>query len=314
MQIVVLDGYTLNPGDLSWDELKLLGDVKIYDRTPADKTIERASIAEILLTNKTLLMAPEIEELQRLKYIGVLATGYNVVDTEAAKQKGIVVTNVPAYSTMSVAQHVFALILEFYNGVGGLSAGVRNGRWCNSVDFCYWDKPLTEISGLTIGIIGFGSIGRAVAGIAEAFKMKVIVNTKENTSEYDNYTLDELLVRSDIVTLHCPLTRETKGMINAEKLRLMKPSVLLVNTARGPLVNEKDLAEALNKGQLAGAAIDVLSFEPPPADNPLISTKNCIITPHVAWASLSARRRLMTITASNIREYPSGYPVNVVNR
>jgi glycerate dehydrogenase len=248
MQIVVLDGYTLNPGDLSWDELRLLGDVKIYDRTPADKTIERAGTAEILLTNKTLLMAPEIEELQRLKYIGVLATGYNVVDTEAAKQKGIVVTNVPAYSTMSVAQHVFALILESYNGVGGLSAGVRNSRWSNSIDFCYWDKPLTEISGLTIGIIGFGRIGRAVAGIAEALKMRVIVNTKENTSEYDNYTLDELLVRSDIVTLHCPLTRETKGIINAEKLRLMKSSALLVNTARGQLVNEIDLAEALNKG------------------------------------------------------------------
>jgi glycerate dehydrogenase len=314
MQIVVLDGYTLNPGDLSWDELKLLGDVKIYDRTPADKTIEKAGTAEIILTNKTLLMAPEIKELHRLKYIGVLATGYNVVDTEAAKKKGIVVTNVPAYGTMSVAQHVFALIMEFFNGVGMLSDGVRKGRWSRSIDFCYWDEPLTELAGLTIGIVGFGRIGKAVATIAEAFGMRVIVSDPSSVADYKKFSLNELFMHSDIVTLHCPLTPETKGIINSDRLKLMKSSALLVNTARGSLIVEKDLAEALNKGRLAGAALDVLSDEPPGADNPLLSAKNCIITPHVAWASLSARRRLMDIAISNIRKYISGNPVNVVNR
>ena len=314
MKIVVLDGYALNPGDLSWDELKAMGEVEIYDRTPPSETVKRASGTEILLTNKTLLMSEELDQLPDLKYIGVLATGFNVVDTEAAKQKGIIVTNVPAYGTMSVAQHVFALIFEFFNGVGSLSEGVRNGRWSRNIDFCYWDKPLIELAELKIGIVGFGNIGKAVALIAEALDMKVIVNDKTDVSVYENHSIEELLRESDIVTLHCPMTTATEGIINSDRLRIMKPSALLVNTARGPLVNEKDLAEALNEGIIAGAALDVLSFEPPPEDNPLLSARNCIITPHVAWASLSARRRLMDIAVSNISEYLSGNPVNVINR
>ena len=313
MKIVVLDGYALNPGDLSWDELKTAGEVKIYDRTAQSETIERASGAQILLTNKTILMAEELDQLPDVKYIGVLATGYNVVDTEAARQKGIIVKNVPAYGTMSVAQHVFALIFEFSNYTGSLSEGVRNGRWSNSIDFCYWDKPLAELAGLTIGIIGFGRIGRAVAGIAEALGMKVIISERIGVPGYENHSVEELLEHSDIVSLHCPLTPETKGIINSTRLKMMKSSALLVNTARGPLVVEKDLADALNDGRIAGAALDVLSVEPPPSDNPLLSAKNCIITPHVAWASFSARNRLMDIAVSNVRQYLSGNPVNVVN-
>ncbi len=313
MKIVVLDGYALNPGDLSWDALKALGEVEIYDRTPPSETVKRASYSEILLTNKTLLMSEELDQLPVVKYIGVLATGYNVVDTEAAKHKGIIVTNVPAYGTMSVAQHVFALIFEFSNYAGSLSEGVRNGRWSNSIDFCYWDKPLAELAGLTIGIIGFGRIGRAVAGIAEALGMKVIISERIGVPGYDNHSVEELLKSSDIVSLHCPLTPETKGIINSARLKLMKSSALLVNTARGPLIIENDLAEALNEGRIAGAALDVLSVEPPPSDNPLLFAKNCIITPHVAWASFSARKRLMDIAVSNVRQYLSGNPVNVVN-
>jgi len=312
MKIVVLDGYALNPGDLSWYQLKDMGEVEIYDRTAQSETIERASGAEIVLTNKTLLMAEELDQLPDLKYIGVLATGYNVVDTEAARQKAIVVTNIPDYGTLSVAQHVFALILEFFNDTGSLSDGVHKGKWSNSIDFCYWDRPLTELAGLTIGIIGFGRIGRAVAVIAEAFGMKVIVNDPSSVNDYENFSLDDLLKRSDIVSLHCPLTQETEGIINTERLKLMKPSALLVNTARGPLIVEEDLADALNEGRLTGAVLDVLSVEPPPTDNPILFAKNCIITPHVAWASLSARKRLMDIAISNIREYLSGNPVNVV--
>ncbi len=314
MKIVVLDGYTLNPGDLSWDELKNLGDVEIHDRTPGDETVKRAQDAEIVLTNKTLLMAQEIERLPKLKYIGVLATGYNVVDTEAAKKRGVIVTNVPAYSTMSVAQHVFALILEFFSYTGKFAQEIRNGRWSINTDFCYWDKPLSELAGKTIGIVGFGRIGRAVARIAEAFGMKVIVSEITKVEGYDNLPLDELLGQSDIVTLHCPLTPDTKGLINRERLRLMKPPALLVNTARGPLVVEEDLAGALNEGINAGAALDVLSTEPPLPDNPLLKARNCIITPHIAWATFEARERLMKIAVDNVRSFIEGRPVNVVNR
>ncbi len=313
MKIVVLDGYGLNPGDLSWEELNSLGEVEIYDRTPAAETVKRASGAEIVLTNKTLLMADAIEKLPDLKYIGVLATGYNVVDLESTRRKGIIVTNVPAYSTMSVAQHVFALILEFFNGTASLSEGVRKGRWSRNIDFCYWDRTLTELDGLTMGIVGFGKIGRAVARIGEVFGLKVIVHTRSRVNDYEHCSLDELLKTSDIVTLHCPLTPQTRGMINAGHLGMMKPSALLVNTARGPLVIEQDLAEALNTGIIAGACLDVLSQEPPPEDNPLLSARNCIITPHIAWATLSARKRLMDIAVSNIREYLAGNAVNVVN-
>jgi len=313
MKIVVLDGYALNPGDLSWDELKSLGEVEVYDRTPDNMITERAADAEIILTNKNLMMANVIEKLPRLKYIGVLATGYNVVDTEAAKRRGIIVTNVPAYSTASVAQHTFALILEFYNYPGKFSDEVREGRWSRNLDFCYWDKQLIELAGKTIGIVGFGRIGKAVARVAEALEMNVIVSEVTDVEGYENYPLDELLKRSDIVTLHCPLTPGTKGIINRERLRLMKPSALLVNCARGQLIVEHDLAEALNEGRIAGAALDVLSEEPPCPDNPLLKAKNCIITPHVAWATLEARQRLMKIAVNNVRSFMEGKPVNVVN-
>jgi len=313
MKIVVLDGYALNPGDLSWDELKSLGEVEVYDRTPDNMITERAADAEIILTNKNLMMANVIEKLPRLKYIGVLATGYNVVDTEAAKRRGIIVTNVPAYSTASVAQHTFALILEFYNYPGKFSDEVREGRWSRNLDFCYWDKQLIELAGKTIGIVGFGRIGKAVARVAEALEMNVIVSEVTDVEGYENYPLDELLKRSDIVTLHCPLTPETKGIINRGRLRLMKPSALLVNCARGQLIVEQDLADALNEGRIAGAALDVLSEEPPSPDNPLLKAKNCIITPHVAWATLEARQRLMKIAVDNVRCFLEGKLVNVVN-
>ncbi|MGB4292804.1 MAG: D-2-hydroxyacid dehydrogenase [Bacteroidales bacterium] len=313
MKIVVLDGYALNPGDLSWDELKSLGEVVVYDRTPDNMITERAADAEIILTNKNLMMANVIEKLPRLKYIGVLATGYNVVDTEAAKRRGIIVTNVPAYSTASVAQHTFALILEFYNYPGKFSDEVREGRWSRNLDFCYWDKQLIELAGKTIGIVGFGRIGKAVARVAEALEMNVIVSEVTDVEGYENYPLDELLKRSDIVTLHCPLIPETKGMINIHRLRIMKHSALLVNCARGQLIVEQDLADALNEGRIAGAALDVLSEEPPSPDNPLLKAKNCIITPHVAWATIEARQRLMKITVDNVRSFLEGKPVNVVN-
>lgn len=313
MKIVVLDGYALNPGDLSWEELKSLGEVEIYDRTSAEETVRRASGAEIILTNKTMLLSDVIGKLPDLKYIGVLATGYNVVDLDITRERGIVVTNVPAYSTMSVAQHVFALILEFFNVPCSLSEGVRNGRWSRNIDFCYWDKTLTELDGLIMGVVGFGKIGQAVARIGEVFGLNVLVHTRSRVSDYENCSLEQLLEKSDIVSLHCPLTPETRGMINAERLGMMKPSALLVNTARGPLVIEQDLADALNKGIIAGACLDVLSQEPPGEDNPLLSARNCIITPHVAWATLAARKRLMKIAVSNVREFLAGSPVNVVN-
>lgn len=313
MKIVVLDGYTLNPGDLSWDGLKLLGDVEIYDRTSPEEIIKRARGAAIILTNKTMLNADTLEQLPGLQYIGVLATGYNVVDTEYAGRRGIIVTNVPAYSTMSVAQHTFALILEFYNYPGKFSEEIVKGRWSTNPDFSYWEKPLTEIAGKTIGIVGFGRIGKAVARIAEAFDMRVIVNEITEPSGYDNLPLEDLLRKSDIVTLHCPLTPGTKGIINADRLRLMKSSALLVNCARGPLIVEHDLADALNSGIIAGAALDVLSEEPPRPDNPLLKAKNCIITPHVAWATYEARKRLMDIAVNNVRCFIEGKPVNVVN-
>lgn len=313
MKIVVLDGYTANPGDLSWDALKEIGDVEIYDRTPPVEVIDRATGAEIILTNKTVLSSEIIEKLPDLKYIGVLATGYNVVDVNAAREKGIVVTNIPDYSKISVAQHTFALILEFFNDVGNLSQGVRKGQWSRSIDFNYWDKPLTELAGLTIGIIGCGKIGKSVAGIAKAIGMVVIVNDKIIIPDYENCWIEGILKRSDIVTLHCPLTSETKGLINSERLKMMKSSALLVNTARGPLIVEDDLAQALNEEWIAGAALDVLSVEPPPENNPLLKAKNCLITPHVAWATYSSRRRLLNIAAENIKSFLNGKSINVIN-
>jgi glycerate dehydrogenase len=316
VKIVVLDGYALNPGDLSWDRLKSLGEVEIYDRTPEPLILERASGAEVLLTNKTPLDKTTLSSLSRLRYIGVLATGYNVVDVEEAKKRNITVTNVPAYSTLSVAQMVFAHILEFCHHVQDHSTAVRSGAWSKSKDFCFWNRPLTELSGKTLGIIGFGRIGQKVAEVAKTFDMKVAVysRSKKLTGEGNVIwtDLDELLRISDFISLHCPLTEETKGMINKESLGKMKKTAILINTSRGGLVIDRDLADALNGGIIAGAGLDVLSVEPPEKDNPLLTAKNCIITPHIAWATIEARTRLMDIAVDNLIAFLEGKPVNTV--
>ncbi|MDR2917367.1 MAG: D-2-hydroxyacid dehydrogenase [Tannerella sp.] len=319
MKIVVLDGYTLNPGDLSWNGLKKFGDVIVYDRTPTDKIVERAIGAEIVYTNKTPLDKVVLEQLDSLKFIGVLATGYNVVDTKAAKEHGIVVTNIPGYGTDSVAQLAFALLLELCHHVQHHSNSVMQGKWSQSVDFCYWDYALTELAGKTMGIIGFGNIGGKVADIATAFGMNIIGNSQPETdqSHRKNFrwaSIPQLLEQSDVVSIHCPLFPETKGLINKDSLKLMKSSAFLLNTSRGPIIVDEDLAEALNNGTIAGAGIDVLSVEPPSADNPLFSAKNCIITPHIAWATKEARTRLMDIAVNNLDAFMNGNPVNVVNK
>lgn len=319
MKIVVLDGYTLNPGDLSWDRLLILGEVVLYDRTPIDKIIERSRGAEVLITNKTPLSEDIINSLTSVKYIGVLATGYNIVDTEAAKKRNIIVTNIPTYGTISVAQLTFALLLELCHHVQRHSDSVMNGKWAESVDFCFWDFPLIELSGKTLGIIGFGNIGNKVGDIATAFGMNIIGSSKPHTdqSHRKNFRwveINELLEQSDIVSIHCPLLPETKGLINAETLKRMKRSAFLLNTSRGPIVVDKDLADALNNGIIAGAGIDVLSVEPPSKDNPLFKAKNCIITPHIAWATKEARTRLIDIAVNNLSAFLNGKPVNVVNQ
>jgi glycerate dehydrogenase len=319
MKIVVLDGYTLNPGDLSWEALKILGDVTIYDRTPGEKILERSVDAQVLLTNKTPLNKDILGSLPELKYIGVLATGYNVVDTDAAKAHGIIVTNVPAYSTSSVAQLTFALLLELSLHVQRHSDSVFEGSWVNSPDFSYWNYPLIELSGKTIGIIGFGNIGRKVADIATAFGMNIICfsrshSDQSNRSNFRWVNPDELFETADVVTCHCPLAAETKGLVNLHYLKKMKKSAFLINTSRGPLVVEEDLAYALNNDLIAGAGLDVLAVEPPSEDNPLLRAKNCIITPHFAWATGDARIRLMNAAVANLSAYLSGNPVNVVNK
>lgn len=321
MKIVVLDGYVLNPGDLSWDSLEKLGEVVVHGRTPADQIVERSLGADILLTNKTPLRAETLAKLPDLKYIGVLATGYDVVDVEAAKRQGVVVTNVPAYGNESVAQFVFALLLELCHRVGLHSDSVRQGDWSRSPEFSYWRTPLIELSGKTLGIVGMGRIGRRVAQLAEAFGMKVIAAGRPGSTAAASaggtairrVDLATLLRESDVVSLHCPLTAETQGMINHDALALMKPSAFLVNTARGKLIAEADLAAALNEGRIAGAALDVLSTEPPGGDNPLLTARNCVITPHIAWASLEARTRLLEIAVDNAARFIAGSPVNVVN-
>ena len=316
MQIVVLDGFTLNPGDLSWAELKALGRCEIHDRTPPAQLLPRAAEAEILLTNKTLLAGADLPKLPRLKYIGVLATGTNVVDLAAARARGIPVTNVPTYGTKSVAQMTFALLLELAHHVGHHAQTVRKGRWTHNPDFCYWDFPLIELEGLTLGIVGFGRIGRAVADLAAAFGLKVLAcdPTAGVAPPFVRLVeLDTLFRQSDFVSLHCPLTPQTANLVNARRLALMKPTALLLNTSRGPLVDELALAEALNSGRIAGAALDVLSVEPPPVDNPLLTAENCVITPHLAWATRAARARLMQIAVENIRAFLQGKPQNVVN-
>jgi len=318
MKIVVLDGYTLNPGDLSWNNLKEIGEVVIYDRTPSGKILERSKDAEILFTNKTPLNEETLNALPSLKYIGVLATGYNVVDIAAAKSRGIVVTNVPSYSTLSVAQLTFALLLELCQHVQRHSDSVLSGKWASSVDFSFRDYPLIELAGKTIGIIGFGSIGQSVANIADSFGMNVISFSRTQTvqSRRTNFkwvTIDELFEKADVVTVHCPLVPETKGLVNIGHLRKMKKSAFLLNTSRGAVVTEEDLAYALNNDLIAGAGVDVLSLEPPSADNPLLKAKNCIITPHIAWATREARIRLMDIAVNNLTHFLGDMPVNKVS-
>jgi glycerate dehydrogenase len=311
--IVVLDGYTLNPGDLDWSELRSLGLCTIHNRTLPDEIIHRANEAEIVLTNKTVLSKEILEQLPRLRYIGVLATGYNVVDIAAAKKMNITVTNVPAYSTHSVAQTVFALLLELTHHAGHHSAEVRNGRWSANPDFSFWDFPLVELRGKTFGIVGYGNIGQAVARIAAAFEMNVVISTRTARTSGGSFTDTETLLKnSDVVSLHCSLNDETQNLINTKRLAFMKPTAYLINTGRGGLIDEHALANALNDEQLAGAGLDVLSIEPP-KDNPLLSAKNCIITPHIAWASRSARERLMDAVVHNVQSFIEGKPVNVVS-
>jgi len=315
VKIVVLDGYTMNPGDLSWGDLERLGECAVYDRTPPEEVLGRAAGAEIILTNKVPFDHERMSKLPALKYIGVLATGYNIIDTTSARERGIVVTNVPAYSTRSVAQLVMALVLELAHHAGDHSRGVHEGRWTASKDFAYWDWPLVELDGLVMGIVGFGQTGRAVADLARAFGMRVLVHTRTPTAGpgVEFVDLATLLRRSDVVSLHCPLTPQTEGLVNAKRLALMKPTALLINTSRGPVVNERDLAEALSAGRIAGAGLDVLSTEPPKADNPLLGAKNCFITPHFAWATRAARERLMKTVVANVRAFLAGRPQNVVN-
>lgn len=316
MKIVVLDGFTLNPGDLSWDGLRALGECVIYDRTAPHETLARAADAEIVLTNKVELNREHITRLPKLRYISVLATGTNVVDLAAARERGIPVSNVPAYSTMSVAQATFALLLELTHHTGHHAQAVREGRWSQCPDFSFHDFPLVELAGLTMGVVGFGSIGRAVAEIARAFGMDVLAHNpspKPAPPGVRFVDVETLFRHSDVVSLHCPLTPQTRGLVNAARLALMKPTAFLLNTSRGPVVDEQALAAALNEGRLAGAGLDVLSVEPPPPDNPLLRARNCIITPHYAWATGAARRRLMQVTVENVRAFLAGHPQNVVN-
>ena len=307
-RIVVLDGHTLNPGDLSWDELAALGECTVHPRTAAADIVARGRDADVLLTNKTPLTAEVIALCPRLRCIGVLATGYNVVNLSAARERGIPVTNVPAYGTASVAQHTIALLLELARRCGDHSAGVRAGKWTAS-EWCYWDTEQVELDGLVLGIVGAGRIGRAVGELGRAFGMDVRYASRAD----GRAGLEALFRAADVASLHCPLTAETQHLINSETLGWMKPSAFLLNTSRGPLIDEAALADALNSGRIAGAAVDVLSVEPPPASNPLLTARNCIITPHLAWGTSAARRRLLAIAVENVRSFLAGKPVNVVN-
>ena len=306
MKIVVLDGFAANPGDLSWEGMKVLGECTIYDRTAPEEVLERAAGAEAILTNKVIINADHMAALPELKYIGVLATGYNVVDTAAAKERGIVVTNIPSYSTASVQQ------------VQHHSEEVHKGRWTNNKDFCFWDTPLMELRDKKIGLVGLGNTGYTTARVAIGFGMQVYALTSKShfqlPPEIKKMDLDQLFSECDIISLHCPLTPDTREMVNARRLAMMKPTAILINTGRGPLINEQDLADALNSGKIYAASVDVLSTEPPCADNPLLTAKNCYITPHIAWATIEARERLMNIAISNLQAYISGKPENVVNK
>lgn len=318
MKIVILDGYTTNPGDLSWDFLKEFGTYTVYDRTPEDKIIERAKDCDIIITNKTPVRAETIAQLPNLKFIALLSTGYNVVDVDFAAKRGIPVSNVPCYSTSAVAQLVFAFIIEFTNRVSLHSEAVHSGEWSSCPNFCFWKSPLTELQGKTIGIIGYGKIGKAVAKIADAFGMNMLAFSRSATvGESDGnvkfVTVDTLAKESDFITLHCPLTEQTTGMVNEEFISKMKKSAYLINTSRGPVVDENALAAALRSGRLAGAGIDVMSIEPPKCDNPLFECENCLITPHIAWAGFETRTRLVGIVEENLRAFAQGKPINTVN-
>ncbi|NDL66940.1 D-2-hydroxyacid dehydrogenase [Anaerotalea alkaliphila] len=319
MKTVVLDGYTLNPGDLSWEGLQALGDLEVHDRTPADRILERIGDAEAVYTNKTPLTRETLESCPNLRFIGVLATGYNVVDVEAAKTLGIPIANVPTYGTNAVAQFVFALLLELAHHVGHHSDTVlKEERWTRSLDFCYWDHPLMELDGKTMGIVGLGRIGTRTARIAQAFGMQVLVYARRPDPSMESDTLrfvdlETLYGESDVISLHVPLTKETEGMVNRESISRMKTGVLLVNTSRGALVVEEDLAAALKEGKVGGAALDVVSSEPVQADNPLLQAPNILITPHIAWAPKEARQRLMDVAVDNLRAFQAGNPINIVN-
>ncbi len=322
MKIVILDGFTLNPGDLSWDGFKEMGEVTYYDRTPGDQEeiIKRAKGHDVLITNKTPLRAGTLAQLPDCKYIGVLATGYDVVDYDYARQHGIPVTNTPSYGTTAVSQMVFALLLEMTNHVQHHADTVKEGRWAGQSDFCYWDYPMVELYGKTLGLIGFGRIGRATAKIGEAMGMKIIAydKIKSDVSEFKDFKWEDeaetVFEAADVISLHCPLFPETKGIVNKDTLSRMKKTAFLVNTSRGPLVVEQDLADALNNGKIAGAAVDVVCKEPPSMDNPLFTARNCIVTPHISWATREARFRLMQIAVDNLKAYVDGKPVNVVNK
>ena len=316
MKIIVLDGYGLNPGDLNWEGFESLGELTVYDRTLPSELMERAAGAEVLVTNKTLITAENMADLPELKYIGVLATGYNVVDIDAAKARGIVVTNIPAYSTASVAQMVFAHILNITQRVGYYADENKQGRWTKNADFCYWDTQLVELQGKKMGIVGLGNIGQATARIAQAFGMEVCIYSSKPQfvlpSGIKKMDLDELFAECDVISLHCPLTPDTKEMVNADRLSKMKSNAILINTGRGPLINEQDLADALNEGRIAAAGLDVLSVEPSVEGNPLLTARNCFITPHIAWATLEARTRLMEIAVQNLKSYLNGQIINNV--
>ena len=317
MKIVILDGYTANPGDLSWKALEEMATLTVYERTKPEETVDRAKGAEVVLTNKVLLKRQEIEQLPKLRYIGVLATGYNVVDLEAAREHGIIVTNVPAYSTLSVAQMVFSHLLTVTNHTEHYACQNREGKWTASPDFSYMDMPLTELAGKTFGIVGLGNIGQRVAMIAAAFDMSVVAYTSKSADMLPSYiqkrTLDEVLAESDVLSLHCPLTPNTQHLINRQTLQKMKPSAILINTGRGPLINDQDVADALNENRLQAFCADVLTEEPPKADNPLLRCENAYITPHIAWASSEARVRLLDVAINNVRAFIEGKPQNVVS-
>ncbi len=319
MKIVVLDGYTENPGDLSWGDLEALGELKVYDRTPADRIAERIGDAELVITNKTPISAETMEACPPVRYIGVLATGYNVIDTEEAKRRGIVVTNIPTYGTDAVGQFAIALLLEICHHIGHHNKAVHEGRWENNQDWCFWDYPLIELAGKTMGIIGFGRIGQATGRIAQALGMKVLAYDAFKNPSLENENchyakLDDVLAQSDVIALHCPLFPSTEGMINKDTIAKMKDGVIILNNSRGPLIVEQDLADALVSRKVYAAGLDVVSTEPIRGDNPLLHAPNCILTPHISWAPRESRQRLMDIAVNNVKAFLAGAPVNVVNQ